>query len=77
VVECNLAKVDVEGSNPFSRSRYKLLHAWAFGKDLRVMMQRWGDYLESVSADMVPTPRLRESSGARCELLSALAILSS
>jgi hypothetical protein len=39
VVECNLAKVEVEGSNPFSRSTFPLFHTtfifqapWPSGK---------------------------------------------
>ena len=37
LVECNLAKVDVEGSNPFARSRKKF-HELSLGKFGRLIL---------------------------------------
>ena len=63
VVECNLAKVEVEGSNPFSRSIFFCLRKFA-GHRRQVVRQRSAKSLSAVRVRPVPSffPSVRAKS---------------
>jgi hypothetical protein len=54
VVECNLAKVEVEGSNPFSRSIFSIFTVFKAGRRRQVVRPRSAKSLSAVRVRPAP-----------------------